>query len=300
MRKTLSAEDGLEIATRSRRIVETLAGDFPSRNGVCANILQQASEFIENEFVALGCTVDSQTYRVGSTTVRNLIVEQRGQLHANPCIVLGAHYDTVLDTPGADDNASGVVGILELARLLKDYPNERTIYFVAFTLEEPPYFYTPLMGSRMFANRLKLLKTNVRLMVSLEMIGYASAGVRQVYPFPLMRQLRGYPKDGNFIGIVGNIRTGGLVKFVRRAMRAKCNIGVESLSAPGFVPPLYLSDHSSFWRFGFPALMITDTAFLRNPHYHQPSDTAESLNYHFLAEVVKGLYHAVIMLDRLH
>jgi len=114
-----------------------------------------------------------------------------------------------------------------------------------------------------------------------------------------MRTLGGYPKEGNFIGIVGNLRTRRMVSMVKRAMRQACSIGVESLSAPGFLPPLYLSDHSSFWKSGYPALMITDTAFLRNPNYHQSSDTENTLNYGFLAEVVKGVFGAVVALDTL-
>jgi len=135
-------------------------------------------------------------------------------------------------------------------------------------------------------------------MLSLEMIGYAGDTMEQQYPFVFLRQLVGYPKYGNFIGLVSNVRSMRLLKVVREAMRHGCSVGVESLAAPGFLPPLFLSDHSSFWRHGYPALMVTDTAFLRNPHYHLPSDTAEKLNYEFLAETVKGVYGAVRVLDQ--
>lgn len=299
MPRPFSTPDVVEIACRTRRVVEVLSRDYPSRNGLSAGNLTRAAEFIEKEFLALGLKVELQSYGTYSTRVKNLIVGQCGRNDSKPCIVLGAHYDTVIDTPGADDNASGVAGLLELARLLKGYPNERTIHFVAFTLEEPPYFYTPKMGSRMYAKRLKLDRTRVQLMFSLEMIGYAGDHLKQAYPLPLMRQLGHYPKKGDFIGIVGNIRTRRLVRVVRKAMRQGSNIAVESLSAPGFVSPFNLSDHSSFWKCGFPAVMITDTAFLRNPHYHSPSDTHDSINYDFIAEVVTGLYNAVITLDQM-
>ena len=299
MQRPFSAPEVAEIACRARRVVEVLSRNYPSRSGLSAGNLTRAAEFIEKEFLALGLKVEPQSYGTYSTRVKNLIVGQSGRNDSKPCIVLGAHYDTVIDTPGADDNASGVAGLLELARLLKGYPNERTIQFVAFTLEEPPYFYTPKMGSRMYAKRLKLDRTRVQLMFSLEMIGYAGDHLKQAYPFPLMRQLGHYPTKGNFIGIVGNIRTRKLVRVVRKAMRQGGNIGVESLSAPGYLPPVYLSDHSSFWKCGFPAVMITDTAFLRNPHYHSPSDTDDSINYSFIAEVVMGLYNAVITLDQM-
>jgi Zn-dependent M28 family amino/carboxypeptidase len=242
--------------------------------------------------------VESQVYGTYSTRVKNLIVEKRGRNTAKPLIIIGAHYDTVVDTPGADDNASGVAGLLELARLLQKYPSERTIQFVAFTLEEPPYFYTAKMGSRMYAKRLKVDGTRVQLMISLEMIGYAGKHLKQSYPFPLMRVLGRYPRTGDFIGIVGNIRTRRFVKAVKAVMSEVCAVGVESLSAPGFIPPLYLSDHSSFWKQRYPALMITDTAFLRNPNYHNQGDIDQTLNYGFLAEAVKGIYHAVIALDQ--
>jgi Zn-dependent M28 family amino/carboxypeptidase len=288
-----------DISARARRIVEVLCRKFPSRNGLYAGNLSRAADFIEQEFTSLGMKVESQAYGTYSSRVRNLIVEKRGQNDSKPQILIGAHYDTVVNTPGADDNASGVAGLLELARLLRDYPNERTIQFVAFTLEEPPYFYTPKMGSRVYAKRLKLDRIRLQLMISLEMIGYGGKDLNQSYPFPLMRTLGHYPRKGDFIGIVGNLRTRRMVGVVKRAMQQACSIGVESLSAPGFLPPLYLSDHSSFWKCGYPALMITDTAFQRNPNYHQPGDTEDTLNYEFLAETVKGVYSAVVALDTL-
>jgi Zn-dependent M28 family amino/carboxypeptidase len=288
-----------EISTRARRIVEVLCQKFPSRNGLYAGNLSRAADFIEQEFSSLGMKVESQAYGTYSSRVRNLIAEKRGHDDSKPVILIGAHYDTVVNTPGADDNASGVAGLLELARLLRDYPNDRTIQFVAFTLEEPPYFYTPKMGSRVYAKRLKLDRLRLQLMISLEMIGYGGKDLKQSYPFPLMRTLGHYPRKGDFIGIVGNLRTRGMVGVVKRAMQRACSIGVESLSAPGFLPPLYLSDHSSFWKCGYRALMITDTAFQRNPNYHQPGDTEDTLNYEFLAETVKGVYSAIVALDTL-
>jgi Zn-dependent M28 family amino/carboxypeptidase len=291
--------DIADIASRAQRIVETLARQHPSRSGLFPDRLESAARFIEGEVRALGYSVESQTYESDGVDVRNLIAERSGMNAAASCIVLGAHYDTVPDTPGADDNASGVAGLLELARLLKDCPTKRPVKFVAFANEEPPYFYTAQMGSRQYAKKLGQQKARVLLMFSLEMLGYADERYEQSYPFPLMRQLLGYPKSGNFIGLVGNLRTTKLLRIVRAAMRRGCKIGVESLSAPGFLPPLFLSDHSSFWRYRYPALMVTDTAFLRNPHYHLPTDNDSTINYRFLAEVVSGVYSAVLALDRL-
>jgi len=285
------------LASNAKRIVTTLAGKYPSRHGLNPEVLNAAADFVEAEFCALGYDVEPQLYASDGASVRNLIVEKKGADPAKPSIILGAHYDTVVGTPGADDNASGIAGLLELARLLKGHSNSCTIRFVAFPHEEPPYFYTGLMGSRQYAGRLKQSGEKVLVMLCLEMLGYAGEKYEQHYPAPLMRFLCRYPKYGNYVGLVGNIRSLGMMSIVRRAMRRHCRIGVESLTAPGFVSPLYLSDHSSFWKEGFPALMVTDTAFLRNPHYHLPSDTPESLNYNFLAEVVDGVHAALAALD---
>lgn len=286
-------------AVRARRVVTTLANDFPSRHGTNPGILKAAAIFIEQEMCALGYDVESQEYECDGAEMRNLVIEKIGKNPDLPCIVLGAHYDTVFETPGADDNASGIAGLLELARVLKDYTNRRTIRFVAFPHEEPPYFFTHSMGSRQYAKTLKQKGENVLVMLALEMLGYAGENYGQLYPAPLMRILGRYPRHGNYIALVGNLRSVRMMSIVRRAMRQRCKIGVESLSAPGFIPPLFLSDHSSFWKHGFPALMVTDTAFLRNPHYHRESDTADTLNFDFLAEVIDGIYAAVLALDAL-
>jgi Zn-dependent M28 family amino/carboxypeptidase len=285
------------IAERARRIVETLAGNFPSRHGSNPKVLDGAASFIEQEFISLGYQVQSRWYESDGRQVRNIVVEKSGQDPARPSIVIGAHYDTVVGTPGADDNGTGIAGLIELSRLLKEYSNRRTIRFVAFPHEEPPYFFTHHMGSRQYARNLKESGESIFAMLTLEMIGYAGEGFKQLYPVPLMRVFGRYPKDGNFIALVSNLRSTPLLSMVRKAMRQRGSVGVESLSAPGFVPPLFLSDHSSFWKYGFPALMITDTAFLRNPHYHSSTDTADTLNYGFLANVVDAVYAAVLSLD---
>jgi Zn-dependent M28 family amino/carboxypeptidase len=284
-------------AERARRIVETLAGEYPSRHGSHPKVLDGAASFIEQQFASLGHHVESQWYESDGGQVRNIIVEKKGEDPERACIIIGAHYDTVVGTPGADDNATGIAGLIELSRLLKEHKNKRTIRFVAFPHEEPPYFFTPRMGSRQYARRSKESGERIYVMLTLEMIGFAGEGYKQLYPAPLMRILGRYPKDGNYVALVSNLRSTRMLSIVRKAMRQRGSVGVESLAAPGFVPPLFLSDHSSFWKYGFPALMITDTAFLRNPHYHSPTDTADTLNYEFLANVVDAVQTAVIALD---
>lgn len=286
-------------ASRGRRIVTTLSVDYPSRHGSRPDVLLASADFVEKELSALGYTVESQAYDSHGVRVRNLEVQKKGRNSSRPSIVIGAHYDTVLGTPGADDNATGIAGLIELARQLKGYSSNHTIRMVAFPHEEPPYFYTHLMGSRQYARQLREKRENVLVMLSLEMLGYAGPEYKQIYPAPLMRLIGRYPKYGDFIALVGNVRSLAMMSVVRRAMRERCKIGVETLSAPGFIPPLFLSDHSSFWKAGYPALMVTDTAFLRNPHYHRESDTVETLNFEFFAEVVDGVYAAVLSLDQL-
>lgn len=281
-----------------QRVVEALANQFPSRSGLNPRNLAGAASFIEKEFNAIAFSVESQYYEASGVPVRNIIAQQAGRDPSLSSIILGAHYDTVVGTPGADDNASGVAALLELAQRLKEYANRRTLRYVAFTHEEPPYFYTFKMGSRRYAKQLKRDREKVALMISLEMLGYGNPEYDQSYPFLFLRQLGRYPKEGNFIALVSNLRSARLMTIVKRAMRQVCSIRVESLAAPGFLPPLFLSDHSSFWKYGFPALMVTDTAFLRNPHYHLPSDKPETLNYAFLAEAVKGIEAAVRALDQ--
>jgi Zn-dependent M28 family amino/carboxypeptidase len=285
------------IASNASRIVSALAGNYPFRHGSRPEVLDAAASFIENEFRSIGYGVESQSYDSHGSTVRNLVAEKKGRDPGKSVVLVGAHYDTVPETPGADDNASGIAGLLELARLLRESSGNRTIRFVAFPHEEPPYFYTNLMGSRQYARRVKQSGENVLVMICLEMLGFAGEQYDQRYPAPLMQHLGRYPKYGNFIGLVGNLKSLRMMSFVRSAMRKHCTVGVESLTAPGFISPMFLSDHSSFWRYGYPALMVTDTAFLRNPHYHLPSDTPDTLNYNFLAHVVDGIRATVLELD---
>jgi len=278
-------------------VIEQLTQRFPSRNGRNPFALLGAADFLESHLLSLGLKVESMPYSDGAIDVRNLIVRHPGRSAESPHLVLGAHYDTVLGTPGADDNASGVAGVVELARRFADRSTRHTLSFALFPHEEPPYFLSSAMGSRQYAYALLRNDVPVRMMLSLEMIGYARAEMSQHYPFPLMRTLGGYPRQGNFIGIVGNLRSRRTVGSLRRAMQAASPIRVESLCAPGFLPPLFLSDHSSFWKFGFPAAMVTDTAFLRNPHYHMPTDTIDTLNFDFLGHVVNAVEAGILSLD---
>ena len=207
-------------------------------------------------------------------------------------IILGAHFDSVQGTPGADDNASGVAVLLEAARLLARARVGSQVLFCAFNLEE-----LNMIGSSYFAKKLKSVGAKVAAMISLEMIGYTdSRPGSQKYPFGLKAF---YPDRGDFIGVIGNWKSAGLLRKFSRQMRQVRGLPVETLSVPGnggLIPAVRLSDHAPFWDAGYPALMITDTSFFRNPHYHGSTDTLETLNLDFLAKVCEGVVRAVLAL----
>jgi Zn-dependent M28 family amino/carboxypeptidase len=285
------------IAQNGKAIVGYLAGTIGPRSLAQPQNLEAAARYVEERLRELGYEVTYQSYAApGGQPVRNLIVEKPGREIPEEIIIVGAHYDTVPLTPGADDNASGVAGLIELARLLKPYENTRTLRFIAFTCEEPPYFKSRWMGSRVYAREARRRGDQIIAMISLEMIGFFDSSIEQGFPLPLMGLF--YPNTADFIGVVGNLSSRSLVTRVREAMRRGSSIGVESIATVSFVPGVDFSDHDSFWHEGYQAVMITDTAFYRNVHYHGPTDTPETLNYEAFAQVVKGLYQAVIELDQ--
>jgi len=228
-------------------------------------------------------TADGRTYR-------NVIAHYGPE--SDELVVVGAHYDTCGPLPGADDDASGVAGLIELGRLLAAQPPPLAVELVAYSLEEPPYFGTPEMGSVHHADLVARSGKRVRAMLSLEMIGYFSDEPgSQSYPSGLVGAV--YPDRGSYVAVVGNLGQISLVQKVRRAMEAAAVIPVESINAPESLSGVDLSDHRSYWARGFPAVMITDTAFLRNPNYHQASDTPETLDYARMAAVVTAVHRAV-------
>ncbi len=249
--------------------------------------LSQAADYIESTLTAFGYPVERQTYACYAKDVSNLIAEKIGT--EEKVVVIGAHYDTVPGTPGADDNASAVAGLLELARLHREGPNKKTLLFVAFANEEPPCFGFPNMGSMVYAKSLKEERRPVEVMVSLEMIGFFRPERIQNYPLPGMNLF--YPKTADFIGVVGNFRSSKYVSLFRKGIRKHSAIHARSLIAPEFFGGISLSDNSSFWRHGYRAIMVTDTSFFRNQNYHQETDTIDTLDFEKMAEVVKGLHY---------
>ena len=207
-------------------------------------------------------------------------------------VIIGAHYDTVPGTPGADDNASAVAGLLELGRLFKASSNKKTLVFAAFVNEEPPCFGSPNMGSSVYAKHLRKQGIAVTVMISLEMIGFFSEERIQAYPLPGMGLL--YPKTGDYIGIVGNFHSSQYVSFFKKGIRKHSTIHARSLVAPEFFGGINLSDNYSFWQQGYRAVMVTDTSFFRNRNYHQETDTIDTLDFKSMSELVKGLYYTLL------
>jgi hypothetical protein len=270
-----------------RRHVEKLAGDIGERNLRRYPQLLQAATYLEDELTAAGYEVSRQDYKTRGHACFNLDAQHAGQSKPEEIVLVGAHYDSVIGTPGAGDNASGVAAMLALARRFSDRKTERTLRFVAFTNEEPPYFQTPDMGSLHYARRCRKRNENIVAMLSLETIGYYSDKPgSQRYPPPYGAL---YPDQGDFIAVIGNVGSRPMVHRVVESFRRHAKFPSEGGAIPGDVPGVGWSDHWSFWQEGYPGVMITDTALFRYPYYHSPQDTPDKLNYGAMARVVDGL-----------
>jgi hypothetical protein len=277
---------------RLRRHVEELtSAPLTPRDHEHVDGLDRAAAYVEAEFRNYTGDVREQRFSAGGRTYRNVIA---GFGPIGPeRIVVGAHYDTAGPLPGADDNASGVAGLLELSRLLAQDALELRVELVAFSLEEPPYFGSAEMGSAVHAASIAAEGGRVRLMIALEMIGYfTDAPASQRFPAPGLGLL--YPRTGNFIAVVGKLGQGAIVKRVARAMRLATPLDVQSIAAPRALPGVDLSDHRSYWDHGWKALMITDTADYRNANYHTANDTPATLDWRRMAHVVTGVHAAVL------
>jgi Zn-dependent M28 family amino/carboxypeptidase len=276
-------------------IIQTLTGIQPARNYRNIESLNKAADFIKIEFQNYGYSPVEQKFEVKGTEYKNLIA--RYGPDSGPRFIVGAHYDVAGEQPGADDNASGIAGLLALAWLFRKHAPETgfCIEFVAYTLEEFPFFKTEKMGSFIHARSLNEKgQINILGMACLEMLGYYSdAPGSQFYPISLMNLF--YPSTGNFIGVVGNFSSRRLIRHFRHKMEL-ADIDVRSLIAPSIVAGVDFSDHMNYWKFGYPAVMITDTAFYRNPYYHSVTDEIETLDFKKMSEVIKGLYQALIHL----
>jgi hypothetical protein len=270
--------------------VQTLVMRFPQREPRHASSLDAAAAWIEERMKASGARVERQEYTVKGVRFVNVIGRYGPETGAR--VVVGAHYDACDGLPGADDNASGVAGLLALARALGGRAPQTPVELVAYTLEEPPHFRFPSMGSAVHAKSLSAAHVAVKAMVCLEMLGtYEDRPNSQDYPVPGLGLI--YPSRGNFIAVVGDLTSPFLVRKVKGAMASASSVPVWSINAPAVIPGVDFSDHRSYWAEGFPAVMVTDSAFFRNPRYHTNRDTPDRLDYVQMARVLEGVNAAI-------
>ena len=276
--------------------VRILASDIGSRSIMEPVNLRKAQDHIHGSFEGAGLTVRTQDFEAHGNLTANVIAHHPDTDLEAPLTVLGAHYDTVMGTPGADDNASAVAVMLEVARLASGSGSgaQKKVLYAGFSTEEPPSFNTPFMGSRVFVRSLAKEGLSISGALILEMVGYYSSAPRS-QRVPLTLKWLGLPDTADFIAVVGNGRSRRLVKAVTDGIKGSgCGLPVEDLTVPGsgyLLPEARLSDNASFWDAGIEAVMLTDTSFFRNPHYHTHRDRPEILNYAKMSQLVLGLTH---------
>ena len=293
---TLQRNQPSTVAVDTDRLsshVTTLSETFHPRNWMHEANLNDCADYIADHFRKAGAVVQFQPVEARSRHYRNVIA--RFGVGQESKLIVGAHYDAYEDTPGADDNASGVVALIELGYLLGRNPPDREIELVAYVLEEPPFFRTPLMGSAVHAASIAAEKDKIIGVIVLEMVGYfRDARGSQSYPSLLFKLV--YPARGNFIAVVGRWDQGPWIKRVKAGMKGTTDLPVYSVRAPALVPGIDYSDHLNYWPLGLHALMITDTAFYRNRAYHGKGDTADRLDYQRMAKVVIAVFEALRLL----
>ncbi|RKY19751.1 MAG: aminopeptidase [Planctomycetota bacterium] len=289
----LVAEPAAGLSQRLERHVSLLAG-LGERSMAAPASLQRAREYVGEQFRALGLSPEEHLFEHAGLSLANVWCELPGSTPGAPVVLLGAHYDSI--GPGADDNASGVAALLELAALLRTEPLTRPVRFVAFVNEEPPCFQEACMGSRVYARRCKAAGEQVELMLSLESIGFWSDEPESQHYPPLLAA--SYPSTGDFVAFVSDLEHGGALQRFLALFRQTESVPSEGAVLPGALPGVGWSDHWSFWQEGYPALMVTDTALFRNPHYHEASDLPETLDYERMAALVRGLKQALVELSQ--
>lgn len=276
--------------------VEHLAGAIGERNVFRPEALRSAADYIHAEWCHQGYHVTPHWYELDGMQWANLEVTKVGSVWPKEILLIGAHYDSVRGSPGANDNASGVAALLELSRLLAAEAVAVTVRFVAFVNEEPPFFFTRRQGSMVYAKAARARGDNIRLMVSLETIGcYLDAAGSQRYPL-LFRFF--HPDRANFLAFVSDFRSRAIMRHVAQVFRAHSDFPLEQIGTFWFIPGVAWSDHWAFWRQGYRAFMVTDTAFYRYPYYHTAEDRPERLAYPQLARVTQGLSEAFAVLAR--
>lgn len=287
----LTAEEAL-IETELMQDVRFIADEIGEHNYIFYDNLAEVERFLQESFEEIGYAVERQTYTVNDRNFSNLAVEIKGSQNPDEIVIVGAHYDSVVGSPGANDNGTGAAAVLALAKAFAGKDIKRTLRFVEFTNEEPPFFWTENMGSLVYAKGCEERQENVVAMLSLETMGYFSDEPKsQKYPLGLLDKV--YPDVGNFIAFVGNLDSGSLVRKVIKNFRSHTNFPSEGVALPGKVPGVGWSDHWSFWQVGYPALMVTDTAPFRYGEYHTMQDTTDKIDGDRVARIVAGLQRTI-------
>jgi len=272
---------------RLKAHVQTLAGTIGGRDAVQYQGLRKAGDYIESQLQSSGYKPERQSFSVGGIKFDNLEAERTGAEVPQQIVVVGAHYDTAGGLPGANDNGSGVAATLELARSFANEKLGKTVRWVLFANEEPPFFQSPGMGSYVYAKRCHEKGENITAMLSLETIGYYSDEPgSQKYPIGFHP---GYPDRGNFLGFVSDFKSAGLLRRALKSYRRATLLPATGAAAPASIPGVGWSDHWPFWQFGYKALMLTDTAPYRYPYYHTAEDTPDKLDYDKLARATTGI-----------
>jgi len=276
----------IAISSELNKHVTFISKEIGERNYVAYGNLLKTKDYIISSLKQYGYTVQEHSYKISNTTFSNIEATLTGSLNSKDIFIIGAHYDSVITSPGADDNASGVAALLVLAKIFSKEKVKRTIKFVAFVNEELPFFMTKNMGSKAYLNQLKK-DGNIFGMISIESIGYYSdAEKSQSYPLFLNFF---YPNKGNFIAFASNLSSKKLLYYAIDSFRKDQKFPSEGIIGPSWFPGIGWSDQWSFWQKNIPAIMVTDTVPFRNPHYHTSSDTADTLDYDKMATVVSGL-----------
>lgn len=284
---------GEESALRTvlRETVWHLAGTIGERCVLTGNGLQQAADWLETRLEADGLPVTRQTYLALGADCSNLIVELPGTALRDEIVVIGAHYDSVAGCPGANDNATGVAATRALARVFRDRPTARTLRFVMFANEEPPFFWTEQQGSLVYARACRERGDTIVAMLTPETLGwYSDAKGSQSYPGPFAVY---FGTRGNYLAFVSNVSSRHLLRRGIGAFRARTPFPSEGMAVPAAIPGVGWSDHWSFWQAGYPGIMVSDTATFRYPHYHKVTDTPDKIDYDKLARVTRGLIDVV-------
>ena len=280
-----------KIAANSRDIIHFLSVELGERIIGPSGTLDRARDYIISRFTEQGSRPSLEEYRVNGHKVANIVCEIPGTENPDQILLIGAHYDTIEGTPGADDNASAIAGLLEMHRLLSEEKYKKTLRFVAFTLEEPPFFSSDDMGSMHHAKKCKKRRDNIELMICLEMLGYGGKNVNQ--NFPLEELKNRCPKGADYLVVVSLPSSAEYAYLWKRLYNANTKKPIYELIGPNSIPGIGFSDHYSFNKQGYPNIMLTDTAFYRNKNYHTENDTIDTINFKFLAENIFSSYLAV-------